>query len=203
MLINILILIILVIASYFAAMHFAYDEGKKHYSDNDITLPDIGFRVLKDKRSSNKMYDIKESIFITYLILFIFLIRENKTALYEFALSVLIILFLKNILFVSTILPDPSKRCQRASLSKLHKGGCYDLVISSHCVLLFVSLFVILKHCNYNTLTISTVIGIQMLIIYCILALRQHYTTDILNAFFYSFLVCKWVQNDNIFSFIK
>ena len=106
-----------------------------------------------------------------------------------------IILFLKNILFISTILPDPSQRCSKFCLSKLYKGSCYDLHISTHSTLLFVSIFVIINNKVYSGDGLVVALLANLIIIYLILSLRQHYTIDIVNALAYSFLVDSFVNS--------
>lgn len=193
----IIIVIILVLVSYITATDMAYDKGKEKFKENEV-LPDLGFELIKDRRSNEYLYKVKEIINAIYLIVFILSIIGNKRAIYEYVITVGIILFLKNILFVSTILPDPSQKCTKFCLSKLYKGSCYDLHISTHSTLLFSSIFVLINNKIYDGDNLMAAIFVNFLIVYIILALRQHYTIDIVNAGAYSFFVNSFVNNSII-----
>jgi membrane-associated phospholipid phosphatase len=197
----VLIIILLMISSYYFATNITYNEGKCYYENNDIVLPDMGFKITDDKRDINSIYKIKELMHTLYVGFFIISIFGNKKALYEYLITCSVILFLKNILFVSTILPDPSQKCSKFNLSMPHKGSCYDLVVSSHCILMFVSLFVIMKYELFNKLIMSGCLLVNALVIYFILSLRQHYTMDIINAFAYSYLINYWVSSEIMTNF--
>jgi len=194
-LINYLLIIIgFVIVGYFYATEYVYDVGKKHYEDNDTVLADIGFSAVSDKRHNEDLYKLKELAHILYLILFIYMTYDNKQALVEFAMSCAIVLLTKNILFVSTILPDPSQKCKKFALDKPQNGSCYDLIISTHCTLSIISFYTILRH-GIGGNMFACFSGLYNLgLIYSILSLRQHYTMDILNAIIYGFFVSHYVS---------
>lgn len=185
--------------SYVTAIDYVHDRGQKYYSDKNITLPDIGFDNVSDKRDNNLLYDIKETINVLYLITFLMLACKSSTAISEFLLTSGVILFIKNILFSSTILPDPSKKCKKYNPSKFCSGSCYDLVISSHATLLFVSLFVLLKN-NLVSEYLLFFVFVPMItsVLYIIISLRQHYTIDIINAAILSYFVHYYVSNELI-----
>jgi len=186
---------ILVFISYLFATSNAYKNGKVYYNEKNIVLPDLGFNFIKDMRNNMCLYKIKEILCLSYLIIFLISIYGNNKAIFEYFISIGIILLFKNILFTATILPDPSQKCSNFSIFKPYKGSCYDLIISTHAVLLFVSLFVIFSNKLYSTIYSILSVITNIIIIYLILALRQHYTIDILNALAYSFLVYYFVSN--------
>lgn len=191
----IICIIILVLASYIIATQFSYNVGKNYYSDNNFVLPDLGFNIINDMRNYTSLYKIKETLCLLYIIIFFSLIYSNKKALYEYIITIGLILLLKNILFSCTILPDPSQKCSIFSLSNFTKGSCYDLIISSHSVLLFTSLFVLGFNSIITPIGLILCLLVTILIIYFIFALRQHYTIDIINALVYSFLVFYFTSN--------
>lgn len=184
----------LVFITYIISTKIAYSKGKELYSNNDIILPDLGFAIIKNLTGELWLYKFKEILFASYIILFFILIYGNSKALYEFILTCGIILLLKNFLFISTILPDPSQKCSLFSLSNFMKGSCYDLVISSHSTILFVSFLVMFYNNIFNIYTLIISIIVILTIIYLIIALRQHYTLDIINALGYSFFVYYFVS---------
>jgi hypothetical protein len=180
---------------YFYATEYVYNAGSEHYKDNDIVLADIGFTMVSDKRDSEELYKMKELAHILYLILFIYMSCDNKHALAEFAISCAIVLLTKNVLFASTILPDPSQKCEKFKLSKAHNGSCHDLVISTHCTLSIISFYTIIRHGIGGNIFAWFSGSYNLWLIYSILSLRQHYTMDILNAIIYGFFVNSYVSN--------
>jgi len=192
---KIILLISIVVLAYYYITDVVFDLGKKCYGDDYVVLPDIGFRWIDDKRNNKNLYTIKELMNFAFLIAFICLTWSNNTAhsaITEYIIIVAIVLFIKNILFGSTVLPDPSQKCQKFSLKNPHKGSCHDLVISTHCTLSFVAFLLTLKYGIGGN--IFAVIGgvYNMILIYLILSLRQHYTIDIINAILYSSLIT-WI----------
>ena len=185
----------MVISTYIFSTKLIYNEGKEKLKDQKV-LPDFGFDIIEDRRHDKYLYKIKEVLNIFYLFIFFISIYNDKKALLEYVLTVGIILIMKNILFVSTILPDPSQKCKKFCAKKFYQGTCFDLHISSHSTLLFASLFVLInnKICNGNTFLVA--IMINMIIVYLILTLRQHYSMDILNALFYTYFVNYYVRNN-------
>lgn len=189
-----IIIIIAIISSFIICATIAYERGKKTF-DNKLVLPDIGFDCVEDRRNNEYLYKFKEIIFVVYLLLFFLSIMQNKNAVQEYFITIGLLLILKNILFATTVLPDPTQKCVMFSLTNPLRGSCYDLVISSHGILLFSSLFVAINNNIYNTYQTIGSVSIVTAIIYMILSLRQHYTIDIINALAYSFFVNYYVKN--------
>ncbi len=185
---HILLLAVVAFIIYILACNMVYDIGHSHYKSNTNIL-DIGYKFITDKRSNYTLYAVKEGISIILFILFgIFLCMSEKKLLYEYIITFLIVWIIKSILFSCTILPDPSNQCQKYNIFEPHKGSCHDLIISSHSAFLFIFLIIVFKydlfpHMKYGLLALI------LFILYSIISLRQHYTMDIVHAFFYSLFV--------------
>lgn len=198
----IIIILILVFACYLMATNVAYTNGKEYYGSTNFVLPDIGFNLINDQRDSPILYKVKELLCIGFLIIFLISIYGNKKAIYEYFITIGIILFLKNILFSATTLPDPSQKCNKFNIFSPHKGSCYDLIISTHTTLIFVALLVIVINHLYSLSNTFMVVFINVIIMYLIIALRQHYTIDIINALVYGFLIHHIVSNEIVQLFL-
>jgi hypothetical protein len=201
--IKFILLIFFVILTYYYATDYVYEIGKEHYDENFIVLPDAGFKNVSDKRSIKELYTFKECINFAFLIAFVWLALKNGNALMDYGIIIIIILFIKNILFSSTILPDPSGKCKKFSFNNLYKGSCHDLIISTHCTLSFVAFLIILKYEIGGHIFAIMSGAYNILLIYLILSLRQHYTIDIINAMLYGFFVTYFVTNTNLSNLLQ
>lgn len=190
-----LLLIIIITLLYKLTTDIIYQEGYPYYKDKDVILPDMGFKLIRNYQHISLVYKIKE--FFTFIIICFFIISNltNNEIIKEYLINVLVLQIIRISLFTSTILPDPSKKCSCVNLLKLGDGGCYDLVISGHCILLFPIIWIVLQKKLYNSYIRYIIIFINFIIVYLMLSLRQHYTIDIINALFYSFLINSFIKN--------
>lgn len=191
----IIYIILLLFITYILSVNYVYDKGFNAFNNNKIVLPDLGFNLINNLTNNIWLYNFKEILFGLYILYFIILINNNYKLIKEFIITCGIILIIKNILFTSTILPDPSQKCTLFNLYNFIKGSCYDLIISSHSVLLFVSLLIIINNKLLDFYKLLTCIIVIFIILFLIIGLRQHYTLDIFNSSFYSIFVYYFVSN--------
>ena len=151
---------------------------------SDIILPDIGFMLVQDLRSYPLIYIIKETMGL--LVMLIFFLGTETVVLMRMVVCYLTLLMIRNFLFIATIFPDPSGKCTMFDILNPLNGSCHDLVISGHSGIIFIIMLFIFYYDIYPKWmkAIISIIGIIQIVL--ILALRQHYTVDILNALFYS-----------------
>lgn len=111
--------------------------------------------------------------------------EKHYNVAFDFIKLLGMILIIKGISFYFTLLPDSSQKCDLSNMFKSQKG-CNDLLFSSHITVQLLSILYILYYTrfgkgmstNSNRLLISTI----PINAYLILALRDHYSIDILYA---------------------
>ena len=167
-------------------------------------LPDI---IHDNTPDLSKYSNIADRIIKVYIILFCILIFNNNNKKYEIInnslLIISIILFLRIIMFSSTILPSINTNCHIIK-NKIYKkpflslvsdfviqkykiGYCNDYIFSGHNAIYILITLMILY---YNLIPfISTSILIGLTIVYSIFTIicRNHYTIDIIISYFITY----------------
>lgn len=174
--------IIVIIITGFIFNKLCNDTASIYYQsriDSGKTTPkvyDIFHRILPDL-SRFKF----ESEIILIMILLPFLVpiftTENTEPVNEFVSYLIVIMFIRSFIINMTILPK-DKNCDGLGLN----GGCYDKIFSGHFSTGFLATLIFYKH---NIITnIPVLILMNVLNAGSILAVRNHYTVDVLISIF-------------------
>lgn len=160
---------------------YTYETGKKI---NKVTIPDIIHTNLPKINNLDVVSDNFSKIII-FIFAVVFLLNGQYKYIIFFVLLVIIGNFICFIYFVSTTLPDSSKKCKYSEdtfKALYNMGSCNNLGISGHFIniLLMIGLFYRFYGPKYWILYIITYI-ISFLLI-CVS--RNHYTIDCITSTF-------------------
>jgi hypothetical protein len=158
----------------------------------NLPLGDKMHDLLPDIR---ELYWVADAMVVMLLLFFCVaftLFNYTNTSWYSIAASVLILLSLKTITSHVTCLPDSSQICSTKRFKYVF-GQCNDLMFSVHSSIVFLIVFILndathLFKSVIGKLAIGTYVGTTLLII---LATRNHYTIDVIMAFFVTYFVYK------------
>jgi hypothetical protein len=184
----ILIFIIIIILLLNYKTHY---QGKTFYEkrllDNkkNVKVFDISRRILPDLRESFMARFLVDFILILLAVL---LVQSN--GFIEFLQYLPIIFLIRGITTYVTILPKDSK-CDDSSYSivEMIKGHCYDKIFSGHLAFTFLALLILY---NKGFITNQLIfLSILLLHSFLILAIRSHYTIDLIVTLFVVITVYK------------
>jgi hypothetical protein len=99
----------------------------------------------------------------------------HRDCLSEFFLKHGSLMFLRGILFTSTLLPDSSQMCHLSN----HFGGCFDLMFSGHSTITFLCTLLLVKHFPLSKFLKQTLFVNVFLTSILIILCRNHYTVDV------------------------
>ena len=157
---------------------------KKHYTKDkqNEKLPDPLQEHLPDLRSH---YIYAEYFFFFIIALgIIFGLTHYKSCLaYEIVFMFIVFQFIKEICSMVTILPDPSDMCEE----KGTLGACNDLMPSGHMSTLLIILFSLWPYMTLPWKSIFSALIFSYSIL--IIAVRNHYTIDIIMSMFVVFTI--------------
>lgn len=151
------------------------------YYDNRIkagkTNPKV-FDILHKFLPDLTEFNIASEV-INLLLLSPFFLYWNTEAIHEFTSFILVIFLLRSLMINITILPK-HKKCFSKNLDLT--GGCYDKIFSGHFATGFLASLIFYK---YNMVSnIPALVAMNTLNAIAILAVRNHYTIDIVVSIF-------------------
>ena len=174
-----------------------YNHGK---------LPDI----IHDLFPKYKQYESIPDIFVKiYLVFYIFILILNKkldTIGYHTLILLSIIFFIRTLFFTITILPSINKDCHQKKKKTYNKdlatlisdifinrsgdfGYCNDYIFSGHSSL-FILITLIVTYFNLIPPLLITFLWILTILLTLIIVIgRNHYTVDIILAYFFTYFV--------------
>jgi hypothetical protein len=167
----------------FASNYFTNLIGDKFYKNENIKLYDASHILLPDLHDYRGIYDT-----LFYLFMISILLLSNKGKI-EFIRELIIIYFIRSITIIFTILPKHDKCEHTPDILTYISGGCFDKVFSGHTTFVMLLTFFLMRE---NFINLPMVIGINVANIIGILAIRSHYSVDVLLAGIITFFVYKW-----------
>ena len=175
-------------------------------------IENIGESFYSTKHDFPKVYDIlhencahvdkfEYASDIILLILIIILIILDVNMFYNYLGFIIVIFIIRIFVNMLTILPKNNLCSTSNSFS--FRGGCYDKLFSGHFSSVFIATLLLYKN---NYINIILLVLINLINSLFIILSRNHYTIDIVMAFFVSlfvyqnnFNVCKLIDNSRFF----
>jgi hypothetical protein len=167
----------------FASNYFTNFIGDKFYKKKHIELYDMSHILLPDLHDYRGVYDT-----LFFLFMFSVILLSNKCKV-EFIRELIIIYFIRSITIILTILPKDGKCEYKSDLFTHISRGCFDKIFSGHTTFVMLLTLFLMREKYIN---LPTLIGINSANILSILAVRSHYSVDVLLAGVITFFVYKW-----------
>jgi hypothetical protein len=174
-----LLIILLLVYSYFLIFHLdkTVDDFYKNHKHPEIY--DLGFKYIPEIRLSVSHFNVLFLLFLIPLIVY-----GNKEIYKELIGYMIIIFLIRSVIIQLTVLPK-HKRCETNTAVK-QIGGCYDKIFSGHYAIVVI---ISLLYYKYNILSLPVLLGVNVFAAFLIIAMRWHYTIDVLVALFVTLLV--------------
>lgn len=178
-----LFLVIFVICYYSEKIvnKYSYEKGK---SINKVVIPDI----IQENISNFKNLDVISDLFvcaITSIFFIIFILNGNYKYIIFYFFIFIIMRLVTFIYFVSTTLPDSSKKCKYGSdffKVATNMGSCNNLGISGHFINIVFQLGLLYRYYGSSYWLWYLIIYMISFILIC--ASRNHYTIDCISSTF-------------------
>ena len=175
------------------------ENGKKPKGDRNSCIRDILQEKLpnlseKSKLSKHNRKGIFKGIFslddfLAIALFILFLVIHKLKYLKDLAILYILIRGFRLITMSVTVLPQPNNNCkppsERNTIDRWLSGGCNDSIFSGHTALVLILLLYInkgVKSSFMKAMMVLFAIGYSILII----MLRNHYTVDVVLAWFIS-----------------
>jgi hypothetical protein len=160
---------------------YSYKKGKPI---NKVKIPDI----IQENTPVVKNLDVVSDLFVS-LFLFIFVVIFIINGKYQYIVLYFFVFLLMRLItfiyFMSTTLPDSSKKCKFSSdffKTALNMGSCNNLGISGHFVNIVFQLGLIYKYYGSAYWLLYLIVYILAFLLIC--ASRNHYTIDCITSTF-------------------
>ena len=166
----------------FGSNYLTNKIGNEHFSKT-TDLFDLGHILIPDMHEYYNTYNM-----IFYIVAASFLALSN-TAKANFIMQLIIIFFIRAITIFVTILPKHHKCENSESVFSYINGDCFDKIFSGHTSFMFLLTLFLMKE---NIINFPLLIAINAANILSILAVRSHYTVDVLLALLITFFIHKY-----------
>ena len=160
---------------------YAYTKGKPI---NKVVLPDI----IQDNIKKIQHLDVISDLFTSF-ISFVFLITFVINGKYQYIILYFFVFLLMRLItyiyFVSTTLPDSSKKCKYGSdffKTTMNMGSCNNLGISGHFINIVFQLGLIYRYYGPKYWLLYFIVYVLAFMLIC--ASRNHYTIDCITSTF-------------------
>lgn len=164
------------------------------YNLNSIKLYDIGHEFLPD--FSN--YYIIADIFITILVFNVcILYADNFKVLSRFIIMILTLTIIKCFTQILTILPDPSNnecKVKHNALLKRIYGNCNDLMFSGHTAISILCIWFLQNRLKGWLIFLHIILA--FVVAFLSITAKNHYSIDIVMAFFVVYVVWNELKLD-------
>lgn len=139
--------------------------------------------------------------FLAVAVMIIFFLMHGLKYIKDIAILYILIRGFRLITMSVTILPQPNKNCkppsERNTLDRWLSGGCNDAIFSGHMSMMLILLLYISK--GVKSLFIKSIMGLFALgYSLLIIMLRNHYTVDVILAWFISISTYVLYENKDI-----
>lgn len=139
--------------------------------------------------------------FLAIAVIIVFFLMHGLKYVKDIAILYILIRGFRLITMSVTILPQPNKNCkppsERNTLDRWLSGGCNDAIFSGHMSMMLITLLYIskgVKSLFVKAMMVLFAIGYSLLII----MLRNHYTVDVILAWFISLSTYVMYENKDI-----
>lgn len=176
--------ILLFVISYFVERvvnKYSYEKGRPI---NKVKIPDIIQGSIPLVRNLDVVSDLFTSLF-SFIFIVIFLINGKYRYIILYFFVFLLMRLVTFIYFVSTTLPDSSKKCKYGAdffKTLMNMGSCNNLGISIHFINVVFQLGLIYRYYGPKYWLLYFIVYILAFMLIC--ASRNHYTIDCLTSTF-------------------
>lgn len=176
--------ILLFVISYFVERvvnKYSYEKGTPI---NKVKIPDIIQGSIPLVRNLDVVSDLFTSLF-SFIFIVIFLINGKYQYIILYFFIFLLMRLVTFIYFVSTTLPDSSKKCKYGAdffKTTMNMGSCNNLGISIHFINVVFQLGLIYRYYGPKYWLLYFIVYILAFMLIC--ASRNHYTIDCLTSTF-------------------
>ncbi len=157
------------------------------YNLNIKPLYDIGHVLLPNLSE----YYLLTDFFVSILVIAVFILYYKDTKLTTFILMAMTIFLMKYIIQILTILPDPtvnlSCKTRHNFIFKFIFGNCNDMMFSGHTAISILCLIFLME--KIKGIMIYLYIFLVVFVAILSIAVRNHYTIDVVMAFFVVYFV--------------
>lgn len=176
--------VLLFVISYFVEMvvnKYSYEKGR---TINKVKIPDIIQESIPIIRNLDVVSDLFTSFF-SFVFLIIFIINGKYRYIILYFFVFLLMRLVTFIYFVSTTLPDSSKKCKYGAdffKTIMNMGSCNNLGISIHFINVVFMLGLIYRYYGPKYWLLYFIVYGLAFILIC--ASRNHYTIDCITSTF-------------------
>ena len=176
--------VLLFVISYFVERvvnKYSYEKGR---TINKVKIPDIIQESIPIIRNLDVVSDLFTSFF-SFVFLIIFIINGNYLYIILYFFVFLLMRLVTFIYFVSTTLPDSSKKCKYGAdffKTTMNMGSCNNLGISIHFINVVFMLGLIYRYYGPKYWLLYFIVYGLAFILIC--ASRNHYTIDCITSTF-------------------
>ena len=176
--------ILLFVISYFVERvvnKYSYENGKPI---NKVKIPDIIQGSIPLVRNLDVVSDLFTSLF-SFIFIVIFIINGKYRYIILYFFVLLLMRLVTFIYFVSTTLPDSSKKCKYGAdffKTTMNMGSCNNLGISGHFINVVFQLGLIYRYYGPKYWLLYFIVYILAFMLIC--ESRNHYTIDCLTSTF-------------------
>jgi hypothetical protein len=160
---------------------YSYEKGKPI---NKVKIPDIIQENIPIIRNLDVVSDLF-TLFFSFVFLIIFIINGKYQYIILYFFVFLLMRLVTYIYFVSTTLPDSSKKCKYGAdffKTLMNMGSCNNLGISVHFINVVFQLGLICRYYGPKYWLLYFIVYILAFMLIC--ASRNHYTIDCLTSTF-------------------
>jgi hypothetical protein len=160
---------------------YSYEKGKPI---NKVKIPDIIQENIPIIRNLDVVSDLF-TLFFSFVFLIIFIINGEYQYIILYFFVFLLMRLVTYIYFVSTTLPDSSKKCKYGDdffKTLMNMGSCNNLGISVHFINVVFQLGLICRYYGPKYWLIYFIVYVLAFMLIC--ASRNHYTIDCLTSTF-------------------
>ena len=178
---------IIIIIFFILLLNFLFIQNLNavgnYYYKKPIQLYDIGFKYLPNLHKYAFIADI--IIILSFLSFFI------PGLFIQFIYLIIPIWFIRFVTASVTVLPKTNECNIRSKLYSTFFGGCYDKIFSGHFAVVF-SITLLLLEKSYISMMTTAIINIVNGLF--IIAVRNHYTIDVIVSFFVTLCIYQFVN---------
>ena len=171
---------------------YSYKKGKPI---NKVKIPDI----IQENTPVVKNLDVVSDLFVSlfsFIFVVIFIINGKYQYIVLYFFVFLLMRLITFIYFMSTTLPDSSKKCKFSSdlfKTALNMGSCNNLGISGHFINIVFQLGLIYKYYGSAYWLLYLIVYILAFVLIC--ASRNHYTIDCITSTFVALVFIYEIDN--------
>jgi len=157
--------------------------GNRYYKGHNYPL----FDLLHENLPNLDKYHSIVDIFAFCSLASLFFVSSKEITV-EFITKLIVIMFIRSITIATTILPKNYNCDDTLNFRSFFLGGCYDKIFSGHTA---TTLLLTLIYYREHIINLETLVGINLVNMFFIIATRAHYTVDVLLSIFVTTTIYK------------